>query len=73
MGELELLPLSKPNERNYTMTKQENQRKNKIIYLFQQVGQPRSAYHELQLMDEEQQRYVEHILTTINEKGYMPA
>ncbi|MBP5344274.1 MAG: hypothetical protein J6Y85_04300 [Alphaproteobacteria bacterium] len=55
------------------MTKQENQRKNKIIYLFQQVGQPRSAYHELQLMDEEQQRYVEHILTTINEKGYMPA
>lgn len=47
--------------------------KQRIIHLFQRAGQPRNAYHDFQLMDEEQQRYVEHILTTINEKGYMPA
>ena len=47
--------------------------KQRIIHLFQRMRQPASCYHEFQLMDEEEQRYVEHILTTINTKGYMPA
>ena len=48
-------------------------RQRRISHLFRKVGQPRTAYHDFQLMDEEEQRYVEHILTTINAKGYMPA
>ena len=47
--------------------------KRRIIHLFQKCGQPAGCYYDYQLMDPEQQRYVEHILTTINEKGYMPA
>ena len=55
------------------MTKTENQQKKKMIHLFQKCGQSRSCYEEYLLMDADQQRYVEHILTTINAKGYMPA
>ena len=57
------------------MTKNISQTKNqqRIIHLFQKCGQPASCYYEYQLMDPEEQRYVEHILTTINTKGYMPA
>ena len=53
------------------MTKTKNQQR--IIHLFQKMGQPRRCSYDYQRMDEEQQRYVEHILTTIHTKGYMPA
>lgn len=57
------------------MTKMRSQTKNqqRIIHLFQKCGQSKDCYYAYQLMDSEEQRYVEHILTTINTKGYMPA
>lgn len=45
----------------------------KIIHLFQKMGQPKSCYYDYLRKDEEEQRYIEYVLTTINTKGYMPA
>ena len=55
------------------MTCIRNQQKKNVLHLFQKMGQPKSCYYEYQLMDAEEQRYIEHVLTTINTKGYMPA
>lgn len=50
------------------MTKNISQTKNQ-----QKCGQPASCYYDYQLMDTDEQRFIEHVLTTINTKGYMPA
>ncbi len=57
------------------MTKNISQTKNqqRIIHLFQKCGQSKDCYYAYQLMDTDEQRFIEHVLTTINTKGYMPA
>ncbi len=55
------------------MTNIENQQKKKMIHLFQKCGQSKDCYYAYQLMDTDEQRFIEHVLTTINTKGYMPA
>ena len=68
--ELELLLLSL-NKRNYTMTKNKSQ--TKMRDALRQLRQPKSVYLEYLNSSEEEQRFLEHVIQTVLEKGYMPA
>ena len=54
------------------MTNIENQQKKNIKQLFRQYGQL-TCYQDYLMADPEQQQYIEHVLTTMDNKGYMPA
>ena len=68
--ELELLLLSL-NKRNYTMTEIKSQ--TKMRDALRQLRQPKSVYLEYLDSSEEEQRFLEHVVQTVLEKGYMPA
>ena len=68
--ELELLLLSL-NKRNYTMVKNKSQIKMRDA--LRQLHQPKSVYLEYLNSSEEDQGFLEHVVQTVLEKGYMPA
>ena len=51
----------------------ENKSQIKMQAALQQLHQPHSVYLEYLNSSEEDQRFLEHVVQTVLEKGYMPA